>query len=430
MPTNSSRAYISVFSSALFFFFIFIQLNMFNALDPYLIKDFKISAVALGNLSAAYFYATIIFLIPAGMILDRLSTRRVIITAMSISIVCTIVFAISHHFYQAFTARFIIGLCGAFCLLSSVRLASRWFSGDKMAFVIGCVVTIAMLGGMVAQTPFTLMADHWGWRLTLLADAALGGVLLLMIIAFVADTPTQRHHKPTTANAGIKSIACDLIKVAQNAQNWLAGSYTALLNLPIFLLGAMWGSLYLTDMDGLSRPSASIVTTSLFIGTIIGSPVVGYLSDRWKKRVFPMQMGAIASLIIILALIYTPHLSFLSLMILFFLLGFTSSSQVISYPLIIESNPLSLTGAAEGLASILIMGSGLLQPVFGSLMQYHHSANTLTQYHPADFYRAMSLLPIAFIIALFLCFALKESSGKTLIKQEDNNHGTHSKHAI
>lgn len=417
MPMNSPRAYLSVFSSALFFFFIFIQLNMFNALSPFLIHDFNISAVALGNLSAAYFYATILFLIPAGMILDRFSTRRVIIIAMSISILCTIIFAGSHYFTEGFIARFIIGLCGAFCLLSSVRLASRWFSGNKMAFVIGCVVTIAMLGGVMAQTPLTIMTDHWGWRITLLANAGLGVILLAIIIAFVEDTPYERCHQPTSSSSGFKNIIQDLAKVAQNPQNWLAGSYTALLNLPIFLLGAMWGSLYLTQMKGLSRPGASIVTTALFVGSIIGSPVIGWLSDRCKKRILPMQLGAISSLVIILTIIYTPQLSLFVLILLFFLLGFTSSCQIISYPLITESNPLSLTGAGQGLASILIMGSGLLQPVFGFLMQFNHQANQLTQYHQTDFYRAMSLLPIAFVIALFICLALKESHAKPLVNQ-------------
>ena len=69
------RAWLVVFSAALFFFFEFIQLNMFNALDPALIKSFHISGASLGNLSGNYFYANVIFLFTAGMVLALLSTE-------------------------------------------------------------------------------------------------------------------------------------------------------------------------------------------------------------------------------------------------------------------------------------------------------------------------------------------------------------------
>jgi predicted MFS family arabinose efflux permease len=416
MQPSPLRAYSSVFGSALFFFFTFIQINMFNALAPYLIQGFSITSAELGNLSANYFYATVLFLIPAGMILDRVSTRYVIITAMTISIICTVIFAQSHYFLEAALARFIIGLCGAFCLLSSVRLASRWFSGHKMAFIIGCVVTIAMVGGVCAQTPFTLIADHWGWRTTLMLDAGLGAFLLLFIIAFVCDTPEKRCHHPTSGGLSFKEIISDLIQVTKNPQNILAGCYTALLNLPIFLLGAIWGGLYLTQVDHLNRPNASIVVMFLFIGTIVGSPTVGWISDRLQKRILPMIVGAIASLAVVLMVMFAHHLHMPALLTLFFLLGFFTSTQVISYPLIIESNPLALTGAAEGLASMIIMAGGFLQPAFGYLMQWHHPhpLHQAIVYSSHDFYTAMAIMPIGFILSIFICFLLKDSQAKSM----------------
>ena len=76
------QSWVVCFSATLFFFFEFMQINMFNALDTALIKTFHMSAIQLGHLSANYFYATVIFLFPAGMILDRISTRKVIIAAI------------------------------------------------------------------------------------------------------------------------------------------------------------------------------------------------------------------------------------------------------------------------------------------------------------------------------------------------------------
>ena len=131
------QPWIVCFSAALFFFFEFMQVNMFNALDPALIKTFHMSAIQLGHLSANYFYANVIFLFPAGMILDRISTRKAIVAAMLASVLCTFGFALSHAVWQAEICRFMTGIGGSFCLLSSVRLASRWFDSKQLALVIG-----------------------------------------------------------------------------------------------------------------------------------------------------------------------------------------------------------------------------------------------------------------------------------------------------
>ena len=39
--------------------------------------DFGVSALEVSHLSAMYFYANIVFLIPAGILLDRFSNKKV-----------------------------------------------------------------------------------------------------------------------------------------------------------------------------------------------------------------------------------------------------------------------------------------------------------------------------------------------------------------
>ncbi|WP_280522001.1 MFS transporter [Candidatus Coxiella mudrowiae] len=114
-----------------------------------------------------------------------------------------------------------------------------------------------------------------------------------------------------------------LWRTVKNSQNLVIrcrwgrwGLYRSLMNFQIFLLGAMWGSLYLVQIRGLMRADASFVTSMLFIGTIIGAPVVGWLSDRIKRRRIPMMVGAVIALFLILLLMYLPHLSLLALLVL------------------------------------------------------------------------------------------------------------------
>ncbi|ATN86751.1 MFS transporter [Coxiella burnetii] len=408
------QPWVVCFAASLFFFFEFIQLNLFNALSPALMQAFHISATRLGHLSANYFYANVIFLFPAGMLLDRISTRKVIILAMAASVICTFGFAASTALWQADVCRFVTGIAGSFCLLSNVRLASRWFEPRRMALIIGLIVTFAMLGGMIAQTPFTLLTDAVGWRMTILIDAAFGLVMLFLIVFFVRDYPPGQgsifqDHQAQLHGLGLWRA---LLQTIKNRQNWFGGLYTSLMNLPIFLLGAMWGILYLVQIRGLSRPDASLVTSMLFIGTIVGSPVIGWLSDRIKRRRMPMVLGAIVSLILILLLMYEPNLSFLSLLLIFLGLGFITSTQIISYPLIAESNSLALTGTAEGMASVLIMAGGFTQPFFARLMEWrwwHHIVNHVPIFSPSDYQLALAIMPIAFVLALVIAYFVRET---------------------
>lgn len=422
-PEMLARKYVYMpwlvcFSAALFFFFEFMQVNMFNAITPALMKEFSLSATRVGEISANYFYANLLFLFPAGMILDRISTRKVILFAMFLSVLCTYLFAFAKTIWVIEVCRFVTGIGGSFCFLSCIRLASRWFPPRRLALVIGLIVTMAMFGGMLAQTPMTLLTDMYGWRTMLLIDATVGVLMLMVIYAFVRDYPPaiinkHDHHQPISSSEFWPALG----KALLNKQNWLGGLYTSLMNLPIFLLGAMWGSLYLVQIHGLGRTQASFATSMIFIGTIVGSPVVGWLSDRLGLRKLPMIVFAVLSLVVILIVMFVPSLSLFSLLVLFFAIGLFTSAQIISYPLIAESNPRALTGTAGGIASTLIMAGGISQPLFGALMGLywnHQYVNHLPVYSNHDFLLAMSMMPIAFILGLIAALLLRETHCKPL----------------
>lgn len=204
-----------------------------------------------------------------------------------------------------------------------------------------------------------------------------------------------------------------ILKVLLYPQNWFCGLYTALLNLPVFLLGALWGIHYLMQAHHLTWIEASYATTLLFVGIIIGSPFFGWLSDAIGRRVLPMIIGAIISLGAMLVLIYVPDLSLMSILFLFFFIGFITSSQVLTYPLAAELNSIALTSTAISVISVTIMLSGVIfQPLFGWIMQSHWDqsiTNGVPLYSSSDLVNAMLIMPIAFAIGLLIAFFMKET---------------------
>jgi len=420
--TSEFTRWLVVMTASLLFFYNFIQLNMLNSITPELMKDFSIDAAQFGTLSAIYFYANFLVLFPAGLILDRFSTRKIILFAMILHTISMFVFAGAHHLFYIGLSRFFSGFGGAFAFLACIRLATRWFPPKKMAFVTGCVVTMAMIGGVVAQTPMAVLSGYIGWRNAMTVIGLIGIVIMVLMYFVLRDHPVEyKEEKPTEENDITKLGFWKSVRIVLlNPYNWLGGLYTSLMNLPIFLLGALWGSMYLVQADRLTVVQASYVIAMIFLGTIFGSPLVGWISDKIRRRVFPMVIGAILSLGIILIIIYFKDLSLGYLMLLFFLLGLITSTQVLSYPTIVELNSPLVSGSALSVISLLIMASGFIaQPFFGWLMDLHWKHvyfHKMAIYSLQDFHLAMSIMPIAFIISLVVAFLIKETHGKAQVK--------------
>jgi MFS family permease len=414
VPQGNLMAWVVCLSAGLFFLYEFFQLNIFDVINQPLRDDFQINATQLSWMSSAYLWADILFLLPAGVILDRYSTRTVILSAMLICVLGTIGFATTNSFILASFCHFLSGIGNAFCFLSCVVLVSHWFPPRRQALVIGSLVTMAFVGGMMAHTPFAYLYELFGWRQALLIDGAVGAVLWLWIYCVVKDKPENAPVK-SLSNQG--NIIAGFIKALSNSQNWLAGFFTSFLNLPIMVICALWGATYLQVVHHLSEMAASNVVSLIFMGSVIGCPLAGWLSDSQGRRKPLMVAGAIATLIAVFPLFLDTTFSQVTLSILFFALGFFTSVQVISYPLIAESNSTDNTGASTGIASVIIMGGGGVgQVLFGWLMAHHAQAITTT-YTVADFQFAMWMFPITAFVALIAALLTRETYCKHKVEE-------------
>jgi len=410
IPRGGLMAWLVCLSAGLFFFYEFFQLNIFDVINQPLRNDFGLDAAQLSWMSSTYLWADILFLLPAGIILDRCSTRNVIITAMLVCVIGTVGFALTNSFILACVFHFLSGIGNAFCFLSCIVLVSHWFPPRRQALLIGSLVTMAFLGGMMAHTPFAHLNEYYGWRNSLLIDGFIGALLLAWISLIVRDKPDTSSFQRTARQ---EAVIPGFLRALKNRQTWLAGFYTSFLNLPIMVLCALWGASYLQVVHHVREMAASNIISLIFIGSIIGCPLVGWLSDSQGKRKPLMILGALATLLTVVPLFLDINLSQFQLGIIFFTLGFFTSTQVISYPLIAESNPAESTGAATGIASVLIMGGGGVgQVLFGLLMQQH--AGIAIQYSVTDFQYAMWIFPLAAMLALIAVLLTRETYCKRL----------------
>lgn len=412
---NPVIAWVVVLTAGLFFLYDFIQINMFDAINAKLMQTFHLNAAQLGYMSSLYFIANVAFLLPAGWLLDRYSPRNMLLLFLGFCIVGTLVFSQAYQLWVAYLGRFLVGIGGAFCFLGAIRVASRWFEPRHMALVTGFLVTMAMVGGMLAQTPLVYLVDALTWRHALLVDVAVGLVVWVLIFIIVKDCPKAMRdevQREVTEFSGYSYPA--LARMAfMRWNNWLAGLYSSLMNMPICVLGGLWGSMYLQGTHHFSHVESTMMVSMLFLGTIVGSPTMGWFSDRMGLRRMPMLMATMASLFVMLIIIFIPSSSVMLFSVLFFCLGFFTAAQVIGYPAVAENSRMMLIAMSVSVVNICVMGlQAIYQPLFGWLMDkhaqdYHHA--TWHHYLPGDFHWAIAMIVVGFVLAFMAAYGVRET---------------------
>lgn len=388
-------------------------MNTFDAINGAIRQQFHLNAFQVSTLETLYFAADVLFLIPAGLLLDRFSTRKLLLSVFIVMIISTIVFSMAQSYWLMAVCRFIIGAMASFCLLVPLRLTSRWFASQYGGLIMGIVVTVAMLGGMFAQQILKLDALFGTWHHTLIAISIFGIALWILNFIFVKDVPAGAQQAEAQAHDTLKDIGFwhSLGQAAKNTQNWIAGIYTNILCIPVVVLGALWGQDYLVGAKNVSHSAAANIVSLIFLGMIFGSPISGWISDKLKRRKAPMIVGAILSLLVVI-LIYVAHTNNVTyLSVLFFLLGFFPGTQVLSYPYFIEVNPRHITATSASLGSLIIMSCGY---VFGLLFGWVTNQNATVLhgdyvYNATSYNHAFLILPITFACSVVLACCLKET---------------------
>lgn len=412
MNTSLKKNYlpwIVCLSASLYLFFVFMQMLLPNTIGEELLQRFHFTAHELTLFSISYFLANTIALIPAAILIDRGSTRFYIIFGMTFMTLSAISLAFPNSVAIIFFGRACAGVGSAFAFTSCIKLVSRWFPEERIATVMGIMNSMALFGGLMAQTPTAYFITHYGFVPVMQAYAIVTFLSLLLMVFIVRNHPA--HHVEPALNPNAMSPLRQLAATYGNPQNWLAAFYAGLILQPMVLLGGLWGIMYLEQAHHLSKLAAANLTLLIFLGCMIGNPIIGWCSDAIKSRRLLMFLCGMLALTCLFLITFLPNEQLVVLSILFFLMGFAISGQLLSYPLITANNPLELTATANSTISLTIVGLGVItQPTFTWLMEYNWLPaweNNVPLFNKTDYHLAFSLLVASVVIATCLVFFIK-----------------------
>lgn len=395
----------------LFFFYNFMQMTILNPLAPAVMAFFKIDSAEFGGINSGFFVAVALLAIPAGIIADKFRTKYLLLALTFATVVNLVVTAHTESAAVLGILRFAQGLIHAFALTLPMKLAIQWIPSKRMAIASSLIVTIGLLGGAISQPLMTYFLNADGLQQAFMNNAYIGLGIFALFALIIRDNDAfwAEFHSPSW-----REYFSGLRGSLGNRQNWIGGLYVFLLNLPLIMLGAAWGQLYMEHTWALQGEAGSFVISLMFFGVIVGGPLLGMMSDLLHSRKKPMVVGSFFSMLIFLPLLLVPSLNAFFLGVIFFLVGITTSSQVLVYPMVAESNSPRYVGTSLSIVTfVLMLGNAIGNVIFGALIE-RSTVQTAwgPEYSSQSFSSGMWMVCGALLVSLLVIYTMRESFQK------------------
>jgi MFS family permease len=413
--SQSLRPWVMWGFGALFYCYEFCLQVSPSVMTTEIMREFSVNASELGNLSAFYLYAYTIMQIPVGILLDRFGPRRLLTFATLCCAAGSLLFGTAHLFTVAAVGRFLIGIGSAFAAVSCMHLAAVWLPLNRFALMTGILLTIGMLGAAGGQAPLSMLIAKLGWRETMILFGGIGVILCIIIWSIVRDRPLVVPSKESLFNQG---FLAGIKHILRNKQLWITSLYGGLMYLPTPAFAGLWGVSFFMTFYQLPRTTAAFFVSFIFIGWAVGSPLLGWFSDRIGRRRPPMAIGSVGALATILAILYIPNLPLPLMGVLLFAFGFFSSGFLPAFSVAREINPPETNATALGFVNTLnSFGAALAQPFIGLLLDMQWQGKMVDgvrSYSVTDYHWALITLPACIALSLFILPFIRETYCKPL----------------
>ncbi len=271
-------------------------INWFNMASVFyfVASDFKESIAMLGIISASFLVGVGLFQIPAGIIAAKYGPRKIAIYGIMIASSAALVTGLASNTSQITLLRFIIGIGMACFFGPSVILISKYLGKESEGLGIGLLNSAHALGGIIGLFGWVILAEHFGWRASLILSGGLGISTAIML--------------RSTLLKAVDEISNEFkIKVSH--------VFATLFNKSLIILGI--------TLLGFQAGSSMILTFTVF-----------YFVDHLKIN--PIDAGLIGSLNLIVALASSPFFGKLYDKIgnarkLLFISGIVSASSLVGF---------------------------------------------------------------------------------------------------
>jgi MFS family permease len=355
-----------------------------------LMAEFGLSAAALGNLSAFYFYSYVAVQIPTGLLCDRWGPRKVLATGAALTALGTLLFALAPSVGYANAGRLAIGAAAGVAFVAMLKIASHWMPPRRFAFASGMALLVGTVGATLAGAPLRIAVDAFGWRAVMSASAAVAALVAVAIWIVVRDDPVERgyasYFPEEEREVDVASMAAHLRTVLAYRNTWLLLVIPGALSGLILAVPGLWGVPFLVTQYGFTTREAATTASAMLVSWSLASVFYGPLSERIGRRKPLYVAGILLMMGFWAAVVFVPGLPRHTLVAL--LLGASVSAGVVilTFAWAKESVPPRVGGAVSGIANMgMMLGGMVMQPLIGFMLDRHWSGRSVEGVRIYDF---------------------------------------------
>jgi MFS family permease len=359
--------------------------DIIGAIAPSLVEGLHAGRKTVGAFNTMYSIAAILVLLFAGMLIDRLGTRKASI------IFSLLVFTGAAIVWQAktiplmFVGRFIFGAGSEPLVVAQSAMLARWFKKKELALSFGVALTMSRLGSLFAFNNGELITKYFGsFRNALLAAVGACALSLIGNLCYIVmDKRGEKILNLRDESAGDKIVFKDIKEF--KATFWYVTFLCLTFYAAVFPFQSLSTDFFHTKWGiRLTAPSsggflaqvfnnflhifstAGGISSIIIFASMILAPFAGRLVDRVGRRATFMIVGSLLMIPCHLAMGLTMIYPVYPMILLGFAFVLVPAAMWPSVPLIVRSERV---GTAFGLmTAIQNIGLGLF-PLLNGLLR-------------------------------------------------------------
>jgi len=352
-----ARGWFVWVAASLFVLFQLAAQTGYGAIEIPLARDLQLGVLEASLVSSSFLIAYSLLQIPAGLLLDRWSARRLLAVGSLGCALATFVFSTVDGAGSAVAARAVMGAFAALAFPGTGLLARRWISPARLALAFGLTEASFGVGALLGDWGFGRLLAHLDWRTITLWLGAVGVGISAVVALVVRDRPPGQPDRSDRVSMGEA-----LRTLSRSRTIWLAMLYYGGAAGTIFGFGGLW-DIRLQRVFGFSEPTALSLNNWLFLGLALGAPVAGALADRLRGRKWFLAAGALGAWLSVAAVIFLPMpMSYAAVAANLVSVGVLLGVSAMVFPVACDAVPARYAGTAIG----MVNGAGCL---LGGLLQ-------------------------------------------------------------
>src|SRR5258708_4113654 len=271
-----------------------------------LMRDLAIGPEALGALTGAFFFSFAAMQIPCGFLFDHFGPRRSVAGMLILATLGGAIFTLAPGWPILLTGRVLMGCGFGVMLIGSMVVISRWFPPDRFSTVTAMVMSIGLVGNLIATTPLAWASQAIGWRAVFGAAVVFTALAAIAVWLVVRDAPSGHPFLARTPEPP-RQMLQGLLEVLRNpllrpilALNFCNYACT-------FTVQGLWGGPFLREVHGLTPIEAGNVLLVAVIAYQIGILTFGPLDRLLDTRKWIAAGGTLVIIAILATLALVSH---------------------------------------------------------------------------------------------------------------------------